>query len=203
MRRTRHALTPAVALVATLALSACGSDGADTTASTSSAAPASSEAPSSEAAAFNDTDVRFTQSMLPHHMQAVRNSEIEIAMGKDPEVKAVAQKILDQQLKEIETMRGFLEVFDAPEKAAPTDQQAVWDKNTADLRAAATPEERDVIFLTNMVPHHSAAVPMSQVEITLGSYQPGIELAMEIKQTQRMEIKEMNMMIRARTAAAG
>ena len=35
----------------------------------------------SPAAAFNDVDVRFTQGMVPHHMQVVRYAEIEIAMG--------------------------------------------------------------------------------------------------------------------------
>ncbi len=90
-------------------------------------------------------------------MQAVRNAEIEIAMGAAPEVKVVAQKILTEQKKEIATMQGFLKTFGASEKEAPADQQAVWDKNTADLRAAATPQARDVVFLTNMVPHLSGS----------------------------------------------
>lgn len=143
-------------------------------------------------------DVRFTQGMLPHHMQALRNAEIEVEQGSDPEVKAIARKIIATQEREIATMQGFLKTFGAPAKAAPADQQAVWDQNTAALRSAATPEARDIVFLTNMVPHHSAAIPMSQLDITQGKFPAAQALAMEIKTTQRAEIKEMNTIIRAK-----
>ncbi len=141
--------------------------------------------------------------MLPHHSQAARNAELQIAMGSDPEVIAIAQQILDTQMMEIETMQGFLEEFGAEPTMAPADQQEVWDRNTEALRNAPTPEARDIVFLTNMVPHHSAAVPMSQLEITMGSYQPAIELAQDIKTTQRGEIMEMNMIIRMKAGVTG
>lgn len=161
--------------------------------------PSAESTPADPGATFNEVDVRFTQGMLPHHMQAVRNAEIEIEMGGDPEVKAIAQRILDAQRQEIATMQDFLRTFGAPENAAPADQQAIWDENTADLRSAATPEARDVVFLTNMVPHHAAAVPMAQLDLTQGQYPEAQALAMQIKAVQRMEIMEMNEMIRART----
>lgn len=203
MRLSRSTMTtPPAALVAAVALAACGGDGAAPASSPPSVAPSvESSAEAEGVVAFNDTDVRFTQSMLPHHMQAVRNSEILIAMGSDPVVIAIATKILDEQEQEIATMRGFLEEFGAQEKPAPAVQQAVRDHNTEELRNAATPEESDVIFLTNMVPHHSAAVPMSANEIVLGAFAPAIELAETIKATQRMEIMEMNTLIRARATA--
>lgn len=193
MRTARRTTILALTLTSGLVLAGCNGSNSST------AAGPSSTAGTDQSAAFNEVDVRFTQGMLPHHMQAVRNSEIEIAMGGAPEVKAIAQKILTEQKKEIETMQGFLKTFGAPEKQAPADQQAVWDKNTAELRDAATPEARDVVFLTNMVPHHSAAIPMAQLDVTQGKYLPAQELAMQIKTVQRMEIVEMNMLIRART----
>lgn len=181
----------ALAAASSLAFAGCGS---------SSEKTASAPAPAAKkAAAFNDVDVRFTQGMLPHHMQAVRNAEIEIAMGEAPEVKAIAKKILAAQEKEIATMQGFLKTFGAQEKAAPADQQAVWAKNTADLRTAASPAARDVVFLTNMVPHHSAAIPMAQLDIKMGKFPAAQALATQIKTSQRMEIVEMNKLIRART----
>lgn len=180
----------ALAAASSLAFAGCGS----------SEKTASSPAPAAKkAAAFNGVDVRFTQGMLPHHMQAVRNAKIEIAMGEASEVKAIAEKILAAQEKEIATMQGFLKTFGAQEKAAPADQQAVWDKNTADLRTAASPAARDVVFLTNMVPHHSAAIPMAQLDIKMGKFPAAQALATQIKTSQRMEIVEMNKLIRART----
>ncbi len=198
---------PAAALALGLTVAGCssttptntGSSATTSSGSAASSAAAPSASGSQSAAAFNDVDVRFVQSMLPHHMQALRNSEIEVATGEAPEVKATAQKILDGQRMEIATMQGFLKTFGAAEQPAPQDQQAVWDKNTADLQAAPTPKQRDVIFLTDMVPHHAAAIPMAQLDITQGKYPEAQALAMQIKTTQRMEIVEMNMMIRART----
>lgn len=205
MRLTRSTLTPALALAAALTLTACAGDDTTTSAPQAPAETSAPQAPAetsaspsadAESADFNDVDVRFTQGMLPHHMQAARNAELEIAMGSDPEVIAIAQQILDTQLMEIATMQGFLEEFGAEPMMAPADQQEVWDRNTEALRNAPTPEARDIVFLTNMVPHHSAAVPMSQLEITMGAYQPAIELAQDIKTTQREEIMKMNMIIR-------
>lgn len=198
MRTLQKITLPALALGSALALSACGASSG----TSSKAAAGSAAAPSSTSSPFNETDVRFTQSMLPHHMQAVRNSKIEIAMGGDAKVKVIAQQILAEQNKEIATMRGFLTTFGAPEKPAPADQQAAWDANTSELRSAATPAVRDVIFLTDMVPHHAAAIPMAQNEVVLGRYAPATELAMNIKTVQRLEIKNMNMLIRLRTQAA-
>lgn len=160
MRPSRQTTLGALVLTVGLVLTGCsGAGGEDSTGSAPSTASPTAKA-NGATAEFNDVDVRFTQGMLPHHMQAVRNAEIEVAMGGAPEVKAIAQKILMQQREEIATMQGFLETFGAAEQKAPADQQEVWDKNTTDLRNAATPEARDVVFLTNMVPHHSAAIPM-------------------------------------------
>ncbi len=193
MQIARAVPVASVVVALGLALGGCGS--------TASAPTSSSSAAVSAERVYNDTDVRFTQHMLPHHMQAVRNADIELAMGSAPEVKAVAQKIRDDQQKEIATMQGFLQTFGASPTSAPADQQAAWDKNTSDLRSAATPQQRDVVFLTNMVPHHSAAVPMAQNEVELGKFPAAQDLAKSIKSSQRMQIAEMNNMIRARTSA--
>lgn len=183
-----------------LSLTACSSsDDGVVGAGSDSAAPAASA--TSEQALFNETDISFTQNMLPHHMQAVRTSTIEIEKGADPEVKKIAMQILEAQKSEIALMQGFLQAFGAQEKPAPADQQAVWDANVKALEEAKTPEARDVIFLTNMIPHHSAAIPMSQAEVEKGQYEPAISLAKSIKMVQRMEIKTMNEMVRMRTAA--
>lgn len=198
MRTTR--LAPALALALSLTLAGCGAG--ETATDAGPAAPTGTPSTSAGASAFNDTDVRFTQSMLPHHQQAARNAEIQIESGEDPRVVALARQILEAQTAEIETMRGFLAEFGAEEEPAPADQQAVWDKNTADLRDAATPAARDVVFLTTMVPHHAAAIPMSQTEIELGTYPEAVALAEDIKAAQRKEIMEMTKILREKAGTA-
>lgn len=198
MPSARSRTLTALTLTAALGVAGCG-DSEPGDAAPAASTAASTAATQEAARPFNAVDVRFTQGMLPHHMQAVRNTEVVLDEGGGPEVEALARRILDAQREEIDTMQGFLQTFGAQEKPPPADQQAVWDKNTAELRAAPTAAERDVIFLTNMVPHHSAAVPMAQLDITMGKFPAAQALAAQIKSTQRREIAEMNRLIRART----
>jgi len=85
-------------------------------------------------------------------------------------------------------MLGFLEIFGRSRHLLRADKQAVWDKNAADLRAAATPEQRDIICLTAWCRITARAVPMSRSEVERRTYQPATELAETIRKTQRMEI---------------
>jgi uncharacterized protein (DUF305 family) len=149
---------------------------------------------------FNQTDVSFVQKMLPHHMQALRTSKIVIERGADEDVKELARGIVKTQKAEIGQMQGFLRRFKAPPKPAPADQRAVWDKNVAAEATADSPAQLDVTFLLNMIPHHSAAVPMSQMEIEKGAFGPARRLAQQIKTTQRREIMQMKDIVMQKTS---
>lgn len=200
MTLSRRTTVPALLLSLGLGLAACA--GAEPDGAAGSAAQGGSPAAASPSAPaspeFDMTDVRFTTMMLPHHMQAARMSELEIEKGADPEVVALAEQILAAQLEEIQTMQGFLAEFGTEPMPAAADLQGRWDMNFQDLQEAPAGEQADVVFLTNMMPHHAAAVPMSQNEIDLGQYEPAQELAQQIKKAQLEEIKTMKMMLRMR-----
>jgi uncharacterized protein (DUF305 family) len=53
-------------------------------------------------------DEAFLQMMVPHHEGALEMSEIELRKGADPELKALAQQIIDGQTREIAQMREHL-----------------------------------------------------------------------------------------------
>lgn len=53
-------------------------------------------------------DRAFVQMMIPHHEGAVTMSEAEIAKGKDPELKRLAENIITSQQREITQMRAHL-----------------------------------------------------------------------------------------------
>ncbi len=53
-------------------------------------------------------DQAFLRMMLPHHSSAVEMAKTELAEGADPELKALAQEIIDAQEREIRAMREQL-----------------------------------------------------------------------------------------------
>jgi uncharacterized protein (DUF305 family) len=50
-------------------------------------------------------DSAFIEMMIPHHRGAITMAKAELAKGRDPELKALAQDIIDAQQREITLMR--------------------------------------------------------------------------------------------------
>lgn len=57
----------------------------------------------------DDADVAFVCGMIGHHMGAIEMSKTELKFGKNDEAKAMAQKIIEAQVKEIEEMSKWVE----------------------------------------------------------------------------------------------
>lgn len=53
-------------------------------------------------------DVDFRTHMIPHHQGAVEMAKVALKHAKDPETKKMAQKIVDDQEKEIAEMQEWL-----------------------------------------------------------------------------------------------
>lgn len=53
-------------------------------------------------------DMAFARGMLPHHVGAVDMAEVQLKYGKNPEMRKLAQEIIDAQQAEIEQMRTWI-----------------------------------------------------------------------------------------------
>ena len=70
---------------------------------------------SAAGAAFNDADVHFTESMIPHHDQAVEMSKMVLAKrGVNSEVRTLAQQIQAVQEPQIGHMNQWMEAWGHP-----------------------------------------------------------------------------------------
>ena len=58
-------------------------------------------------------DADFLLMMIPHHQSAIDMAKVELANGKDDAIRAMAQKIIDAQLAEIDQMHAMLKAMGA------------------------------------------------------------------------------------------
>jgi len=192
----RRALLAGAAVTASLVLSACGGD---TTSSGSGMNHGAMTAPAS-AATFNEADVAFAQSMIPHHQQAVRMAAMADGRASSAAVKDLAAKIKAAQQPEIDTMNEWLTAWDKP--AAMPGMSAMpgmahgamagmmTDADLAKLMDAKG-KDFDKQFLTMMIAHHEGALTMAEEETAKGSNPDATALAGKIIAAQRAEITTM------------
>jgi uncharacterized protein (DUF305 family) len=55
-----------------------------------------------------NSDVDFVRLMLPHHQAAIDMAKAELAHGKNPQMRRLAQEIITDQQSEIELMQLWL-----------------------------------------------------------------------------------------------
>ncbi|EAQ5978266.1 DUF305 domain-containing protein [Salmonella enterica subsp. enterica serovar Senftenberg] len=198
MRRLFSVL--ALALVAALALTGCGNT-ADNAANSGTS--------NSSKADFNDADVTFAQSMIPHHQQAVVMAKMAKANAESSDVKDLAAKVEAAQGPEIDTMSGWLKAWGQKQPSG----NGMGSMNGMDHGSDGMPGMMsdddmmsldstkgtgfDRMFLTMMITHHEGAIEMAETEQTDGKNADAIALAKKIEADQTAEIAQMKDMLRS------
>ena len=182
MKRTLMSI--AFAVVTALNVAGCGSD---------------TDSTDSSGGQFNDADVTFAQSMIPHHEQAVEMATMAQERASSTEVKQLADKIAAAQGPEIDTTTAWLEDWG---QEVPSDSTGGMDHSGSDMSGmmtdadmeslgAATGPEFDQMFLEMMLEHHSGAIEMAKTEQQDGENPEAIALAERIEADQTAEIAQM------------
>lgn len=213
----------AVALASALALAGCGTSGEETAGeapetTTSAAAGTGSTdtataTPSTSAQAVteehNDADTMFAQMMIPHHEQAVQMSEVMLAKDDlDPDIEALANKIVAAQGPEIDQLKTMLETWGEPTSMESGGMEGMdhgsdsgagmegmmTEEQMQELEAAEGTEAAEM-YLTMMTAHHRGAIDMAQEEVAEGQNPQAIEMAQKVIEDQESEIQEMERLL--------
>ena len=56
-----------------------------------------------------DADRDFATMMMSHHQGAIDMARVELEHGKDPELKAMAQKVIGDQSREVKELQDWLD----------------------------------------------------------------------------------------------
>ncbi|AWH92541.1 DUF305 domain-containing protein [Dietzia lutea] len=212
-------LMAATVTASALILTACAESGDDTASapSTSTGAPAETAAPASgtepvapdEGGEHSRADVMFAQTMLPHHEQAVEMSDLLLTKSDIPaDVTALAEQIRAEQGPEIEQMTAWLEQWGEPlspegghggqhggHGGDMAGMEGMLSQTELEQLADAEGTDAARLFLEGMIAHHEGAIDMARQEVDEGSYQPAVDLARSIIETQQDEIATMRDML--------
>lgn len=144
-----------------------------------------------------NADVGFAKGMIPHHEGAIAMAKVQLQYGKDAEMKALAQKIVDTQQSEIKYMQAWLAKNEDSQPTASNAKeitQAYQQKamgNHDAMMQGIMDANPDIAFAKGMIPHHQGAIDMATIEQTYGKNPAMLTLAKQIKQAQTPEIKQM------------
>ena len=201
----RRGLLAGAAVATTILLSACG--GGDTPSSDAGlnhGGMMGASSASSASATFDDADVSFAQSMIPHHRQAIQMAAMAVGRASNAQVKDLAAKISAAQQPEVDTMNGWLTAWGAPSPmpsmsmgsgmghGSMPGMMSATDMGSLTAMTGASFDQR---FLTMMISHHEGAVEMARQETAQGSDPDVIALAKKIVADQQAEIITMKALL--------
>ncbi|MBD2465671.1 DUF305 domain-containing protein [Oscillatoria sp. FACHB-1407] len=147
-------------------------------------------------------DLLFIDGMIPHHEGAVIMAQEALQKSNRPEIKQLAQAIIDAQEQEISELKGwrsawYPNVGDEPmmyhaemgHMMPMTEEMRSSMMMSGDLGAADG--EFDLRFINAMIPHHQGAIDMAQQALEKSDRPEIKELAQTIISSQQAEIDQM------------
>lgn len=152
-------------------------------------------------AAGTPYDLQFLDSMTMHHQHGVEMAKLAQEKASHAELKAFAQKAVEDQQKEIDQMKRWRDQWYAGKPEAMNMNMPGMSHNMdMGKLQAASGHEFDMMFLDMIIPHHQGAIDMSQDALKKASHQ---EIKTFARQTASKQQKEKAQLARWKSAWAG
>ena len=147
-------------------------------------------------------DLRFIDSMIPHHQGALVMAQEVLQKSKRPELIKLAKGIITEQKKEIAQMQQWRKQWYPKASATPimwhtamNHEMAMTAEHKQSMMMSMSLGKADAgferRFLDAMIPHHQGAVTMGQ-DLLKKSKRPEMQkLAQNIIKSQQAEIAQM------------
>ena len=162
-----------------------------------------------ELTSHSEADVRFMQTMIHHHAQALLMTELAAENDAGRDVRLLAKRIDISQASEIDLMRNWLyDRYEPAPEAHPKHGHAHgvgFDPNMpgmvsqARLKAlrSARGEEFDRLFLRSMIHHHRGALTMvAELYASGGGLESSVDaFARHVEADQQIEIGRMQALL--------
>jgi uncharacterized protein (DUF305 family) len=162
----------------------------------------------SSAGSFNEDepfDRQFIDRMIPHHAMAIRSAQHMISDSRRPEMRELADDIVESQSEQIDQMRTWRGEWygdPGPEYTYRNDRWSDgmgWDDNDMMNQGGGmmgrgrmmNGDAADAMFLRMMIPHHEQAIQMSREALSEAEHSEIRHLAEQIIAEQSAEIKLM------------
>lgn len=175
-------------------------------------APATSEAASGETMgddqmAGGEFDQMFIDMMVPHHQSAIEMAWVEQQQGENPELKQMAESMIQSQQAEIDQLRQWRQEWYGSSETPPMTQMPMLpgmsqmghegDMMTMDMtadieRVRNAPKPIDATFVEAMIQHHQMAIEAATIAEQQATHQEIKDTARNIIQEQQLEIGEMS-----------
>jgi len=155
-----------------------------------------------DAIGFNDADLNFTQTMIPHHEQAIEMADIALdpLVGASDSVKAIAARIKSAQDSEVTKMKAFLTMW----KQRLTGDSSMHNGDTMSGMMSADDMKKlsslrgvefDREWMNGMIAHHEGAIEMAKEVLKDGKNTAVNALAKAVEAVQDSEILEMKKLL--------
>ncbi|WP_170074995.1 DUF305 domain-containing protein [Paraclostridium dentum] len=148
-----------------------------------------------------DPAIDFLYGMIPHHKAAIEMSESLLKYGGEKaEIKKIAESIITNQSKEIEQMKDMIKRIELNPKVDEKKEQDYFKKynnllNKHKNNDMSNVNSVDKAFAMEMIKHHEMAVSMSEIVLKYTDNKDVVDLAQNIIESQKAEIKQMREII--------